>query len=118
MDEIDIRQAEILRTLAHPHRLRIIHRLAIGPTVVARLAAELGISQPNASQHLSVMRASGVVVAERSGREVSYRLSDPDIVVACDIMRGVLRRQIDHLAVLARRRSRLDEDEAATASTP
>ena len=101
MDEIDDLQAEFLRTLAHPRRLQIIHRLAGGPTGVALLATELGISQPNASQHLAVMRSAGVVEAERDGREVRYRLADPEIVVACGIVRGVLERRIGRLAGLA-----------------
>ena len=84
MDEIDIRQAEMLKTLAHPLRLGIVHQLAVGPAGVASIATHLGISQPNASQHLAVMRASGVVIAERNGREVCYRLFDPEIVTACE----------------------------------
>jgi len=101
MDEIDILQAEIMRTLANPRRLRIIHRLAAGPVEVGRIAVDLGISQPNVSQHLAVMRAAGVVEAERSGREVRYRLADPGIVAACDLMRGVLVRRLDRLAGLS-----------------
>lgn len=101
MDEIEILQAEIMRTLAHPRRLRIIHRLAGGPVEVGRIATDLGISQPNASQHLAVMRAAGVVEAERNGREVRYRLSDPEIVAACDLMRGVLARRLDRLIGLS-----------------
>src|SRR5437899_1869028 len=105
MDEIEILQAEVLKTLAHPRRLQIIHRLAAGPVEVARLAADLGMSQPNASQHLAVMRAAGVVEAERSGREVRYRLSDPEVIVACQLMRGVLERRIGRLAGLSGVRS-------------
>jgi DNA-binding transcriptional ArsR family regulator len=101
MDEIDILQAEIMRTLAHPRRLQVIHRLAHGPVEVGRIAADLGISQPNASQHLAVMRAVGVVEAERTGREVRYRLSDPEIVAACGLMRGVLARRLDRLGGLS-----------------
>jgi DNA-binding transcriptional ArsR family regulator len=101
MDDIDDLQAEFLRTLAHPRRLQILHRLADGPTGVAGLAAELGISQPNASQHLAVLRSAGVVEAERDGREVRYRLSDPEVIVACGIVRGVLERRFGRLAGLA-----------------
>jgi DNA-binding transcriptional ArsR family regulator len=101
MDEIDILQAEIMRTLAHPRRLQVIHRLASGPVEVGRIAADLGISQPSASQHLALMRAVGVVEAERTGREVRYRLSDPEIVVACGLLRGVLSRRLDRLAGLS-----------------
>jgi ArsR family transcriptional regulator len=99
--QIDDLQAEIMKTLAHPRRLQILHRLSKGPTSVAILADALGMNQPNASQHLAVMRAAGVVDAVRVGREVCYRLTDPDVVVACALMRRVLERRIARLAGLA-----------------
>jgi len=101
MDEITTLQAEVLKTLANPRRLEIIHRLAQGPCEVGRLAEEIGASQPNISQHLSVLRAAGIVDAERDGREVRYRLADPDVVVACSIMRGVLQRRLTRLGRLS-----------------
>ncbi len=113
MDPIFSLQAEVLKTLASPRRLEIIHKLAEGPCEVGRLADELGISQPNASQHLAVMRTVGIVEAERDGREVRYRLVDNDVVVACAIMRGVLQRRLTRLADLS-----LASDEAATSLTP
>jgi DNA-binding transcriptional ArsR family regulator len=101
MDEITNLQAEVLRVLASPRRLEILHRLAEEPMEVGRLAAELGASQPNVSQHLAVMRASGIVEADRDGREIRYRLVDPDVIAACDLMRGVLERRLSRLARLA-----------------
>ncbi len=101
MDEIYSLQAEVLKTLASPRRLEILHRLAEGPCEVGRLADELGLTQPNVSQHLAVLRSSGVVEAERDGREVRYRLADPDVMVACAIMRGVLQRRLFRLAGLS-----------------
>jgi DNA-binding transcriptional ArsR family regulator len=101
MDEITALQAEILKTLASPRRLEILHRLAEGPCEVGRLAEELGASQPNISQHLAVLRAAGIVDAERDGREVRYRLSDPDVMVACGLMRGVLQRRLARLGRLS-----------------
>src|SRR5574340_605714 len=98
MDPIYALQADVLKTLASPRRLEIIHRLSEGPRDVTSLADELGISQPNASQHLAVMRAAGIVEAERSGREVIYRLADADVVTACGIMRGVLLRRLARLS--------------------
>ena len=101
VDEITILQAEILKTLANPRRLEILHALTAGPIEVGRLAARLGASQPNVSQHLAVLRAAGVVDAERDGREVRYRLSDPDVMVACGVMRSVLERRLTRLAAIA-----------------
>ena len=101
MDEITILQAEVLKTLANPRRLEILHRLAEGPCEVRRLADELGVSQPNVSQHLSVLRNAGLVEAERDGREVRYRLADPDVITACAVMRGVLQRRLSRLGRLS-----------------
>ena len=101
MDEVFRLQAEVLRTLASPRRLEIVHLLADGPREVGRLAQELGMSQPNVSQHLAVMRSAGVVEAERDGREVRYRLSDPEIIVACETMRGVLKRRLTRMSEAA-----------------
>ncbi len=101
MDEITIMQAEVLKTLASPRRLEILHRLADGPCEVSRLAAGIGASQPNVSQHLAVLKAAGIVEAERVGREVRYRLTDPDVMVACAVMRGVLQRRLHRLGRLS-----------------
>ena len=73
MDEITILQAEVLKMLASPRRLEILHVLARGPIEVGRLAEVIGVTQPNVSQHLAVLRTAGIVEAERDGREVRYR---------------------------------------------
>jgi ArsR family transcriptional regulator len=101
MDEITTLQAEVLKTLASPRRLEIIHRLAEGPCEVGRLAEDIGASQPNVSQHLAVLRAAGIVEAARDGREVRYRLADDDVMVACNVMRGVLQRRLTRLGRLS-----------------
>ena len=103
MDEITILQAEVLKVLASPIRLEILHSLAAGSLDVGRLADQIGSSQPHTSQHLAILRAAGLVEAERRGREIHYRLADPDVLVACDVMRGVLGRRLARLATLADR---------------
>jgi DNA-binding transcriptional ArsR family regulator len=103
MDEVYRLQVEVLKTLANVRRLEIIHLLADGPREVSRLAEEMGISQPNVSQHLAVMRSAGVVEAERDGREVRYRLADPEIIEACETMRGVLTRRLARASAAASR---------------
>ena len=105
MDEVYQLQVEVLKTIANVRRLEIIHLLADGPREVSRLAEEMGISQPNVSQHLALMRAAGVVEADREGREVRYRLADPEIIVACEMMRGVLARRLTRISLAASRTS-------------
>lgn len=101
MDEITELQATVLKALANPTRLEVLHLLADGPTTVGALAAALRLSQPNVSQHLAVLRSTGLVEADRGGRETHYRLADADVLVACDVMRGVLERRIARLARIA-----------------
>jgi DNA-binding transcriptional ArsR family regulator len=101
MDELTVLQASILKTLASPRRLDILHRLAEGPAEVGRIATDIGATQPNVSQHLSVLRSAGIVEAERDGREVRYRLADPDVMVACGLMRAVLQRRLTRLGRLS-----------------
>jgi len=103
MDEVYRLQADVLKALSNPRRLEMVHLLAQGPCEVGKLAEELGITQPNVSQHLAVMRSIGIVEAERDGREVRYRLTDPDIVSACETMRGVLLRRIHRMSEVASR---------------
>lgn len=103
MDPIWSLQAEVMKILASPRRLEILHLLADEPMEVGRLAEEMGITQPNVSQHLAVMRAAGIVEAVRDGREVRYHLADPEVIDACNLMRGVLMRRLARLGELTER---------------
>jgi ArsR family transcriptional regulator len=95
-------QASILKTIASPRRLELIHYLGEnGPMEVRRLADHFGIPQPAVSQHLAALRTAGLVEAVRSGREVRYGLADPEIVEACELMRRVLLRRIARLGDIA-----------------
>lgn len=69
--------AEVLKMLAHPHRLRIIELLeAAGEAPVHVLINQLGLSQPVTSSHLRKMKQLGLVAAVRNGREVNYHVAD------------------------------------------
>ena len=101
MDPIYELQADICRTLSHPARIAMLHMLDDEPREVGRLAEALGISQPNASKHLAVMRTAGLVEAVRDGRGSVYRLTDEGVIGACDLMAGVMRRRLARMAELS-----------------
>jgi DNA-binding transcriptional ArsR family regulator len=95
-------QASLLKTLASPRRLEIVHYLGeTGPVEVRKLAEHFGSTQPAISQHLAALRGVGIVEAVREGREVRYQLADPEIVAACGLMRQVLIRRIARLGDIA-----------------
>jgi len=67
---------ELLRALAAPVRIAIVLQLRESHRCVHELVDALRVPQPLVSQHLKILKASGVVAGERSGREVLYRLAD------------------------------------------
>lgn len=107
-DDIDAIQASLLRAMASPQRLRIVHLLGVAPREVNELARELGTGQAAMSQHLAAMRAVGLVDSTREGRTVRYRLSDPEILEACGLMREALVRRLARLGDLAATAARDD----------
>lgn len=76
---VSARELEVARALAAPQRLAILHRLLEGPAAVSELVDALGESQPNVSNHLAILRGSGLVASEASGRRSSYELAGPTV---------------------------------------
>lgn len=74
------RVADALRVLAHPRRLQIVERLAAQKLAVGQLAARLDLSHAACSQHLSRMRAQGLLRARREGKTVYYEVCDPNAI--------------------------------------
>ncbi len=66
--------ASTFAALGEPSRLRIVELLRSGPRTVGDIADALGIRQPQASKHLSVLSEANVVVAQRVARHRFYRL--------------------------------------------
>ena len=87
------RHAEICKVLTDPKRLMLLDALRHGDRSVGELADAVGVALPNASQHLAVLRGAGLVEAHRSGTTVQYRLAEPAIVEACDVIDRIVRRR-------------------------
>lgn len=87
--------AEICKVLTDPKRLMLIDALRPGERSVGELADMAGLSLANASQHLAVLRHAGLVETRRLGTSIHYRLSEPDLVVACDVIERIVRRRLD-----------------------
>lgn len=81
-------QARIFKALAHPVRLCILNALREEGQYVCHLVILLGRSQPNISQHLTILRAAGLVVDEREGNNILYRLNDGRLLRLLDLLAG------------------------------
>lgn len=67
--------SSLFKALGDDVRLRIIALLAHGELCVCHFQAALGLTQPNASRHLGILRAAGVVEHRRRDKWVHYRLA-------------------------------------------
>lgn len=83
-------QAELCQSLGNPIRLRIIHSLKEAPKSVGEISAEMGLAQPTASRHLSVLRANGILTAHRKAQEVFYEIANQKVMEVCEMMRSIL----------------------------
>ena len=90
--------AEICKVLTDPKRLMLLDTLRGGERSVGDLATAIGVALPNASQHLAVLRGAGLVEGQRSGTTVTYRLAEPTIVEACDIIHAIVARRLAQAA--------------------
>ena len=71
--------AECLRTLAHPHRLRMVQMLLQGDFSAGELAEACGLPSAMASDHLRLMQRCGFLTSDKDGRQVFYRVAEPHL---------------------------------------
>jgi DNA-binding transcriptional ArsR family regulator len=96
--------SRLLTTIGQPARVQILVALTAQEACVCHLEAVTGMRQASISQHLMVLRKAGLVTPNRAGRNIFYRVSDPETVQAfirqAASMAGV---DMETLAFLARR---------------
>lgn len=83
------RSADLAKALADPKRLCVLQCLAVGELTVRDLSEKVGCQVPNMSQHLAVLRNSGLVLTRRDGNAIYYRLADPRILEACRLLQSI-----------------------------
>lgn len=77
--------AECLKTLAHPHRLRMVQMLLRGRYTVGELATACGIPSHMASEHLRLMQRCGFLSNEKEGRKSYYQIAEKHLasIMSC-----------------------------------
>ncbi len=68
------REAEILKVLGHPVRLKIVAGLTTETCNVKKIWECLGLPQATVSQHLALLKNKGIIEGRREGVEVFYRV--------------------------------------------
>ena len=77
----------------HPKRLQIIHLISEQEMSVKEIVKATGLRQSNVSQHLSILRSNRIIDERREGNLVYYKLINPKIIEACNLIREILATQ-------------------------
>jgi DNA-binding transcriptional ArsR family regulator len=82
--------SDLLREISAPSRMRIILAIGKEEVCVCHLEATLGMRQAYLSQHLMALRKAGVLITNRDGRFINYRLAEPKILDLIYMAAGIL----------------------------
>jgi DNA-binding transcriptional ArsR family regulator len=86
----DIQQAaRAVKAIAHPLRLKILCILGDQEISVQDIVEQVGTSQSNISQHLSILRDKGVLATRKDANRVFYRIGDLRTLKLIGMMRDV-----------------------------
>ncbi len=105
-EEIYELHARLCKSFSNPIRLKVLDLLRSGEKSVKELLAATGASQPNLSLHLKSLRANGVLARRQAGTMAYYRVADPEVFEAIDILQRILSKKLAREGRLARRRIR------------
>jgi DNA-binding transcriptional ArsR family regulator len=91
--------AKYFRALGDETRVRILRLLEQrGELGVGTLTDELGLAQPNVSNHLACLRWCGFVTARREGRRVLYAIGDERVHALLAMSQSLLADNAEHVA--------------------
>ena len=86
--------AEMCKVFSNATRLEILNLLRDRELSVTELIEKTNLSQANISQHLSIMKSKGIVTSNRKGKNIYYKLVNPKIIKAFDIIREILAERL------------------------
>src|SRR3989337_2339344 len=98
---LDRLHADRCKVFTNPARIRIRNRLREGETSVGDLTAALGLAHPTVSKHLIAMRDRAVLTSRKEGATVYYRVANPKVLRAFDLIREALVESLRAGALLA-----------------
>lgn len=90
------------KVFSNATRLRILDTLRAGQMTVAAIAETLGAAVGTVSPHLLMMKQRRVLVSRKQGNQVFYRLANPKMLLAFDLIREILHEQMQQQGALAR----------------
>jgi ArsR family transcriptional regulator len=100
-DQVFDSVAELFSVLSTPIRLKIISAVCQGEKNVSELLSMIDTTQPNMSQHLSMLYRSGVLSKRREGTQMYYRLQSERVATLCRAVCTQVAIELDSDAPIA-----------------
>ncbi len=94
MESLYEHHAEMCKVFSHPTRLKILNILRKRELAVATIAEVLGMALGTVSPHLLLMKRRRVLRSRKQGNQVYYRLANPRMLSALDLIREILCEQL------------------------
>jgi len=88
-------RADILSAIAHPNRIRILEAIRRSHSCSCEIGPELNLEQSNLSRHMKILVNSGILIPERDGVRINYRIADDEIFQLLDIAGELVRRSAE-----------------------
>lgn len=85
---------KIYKALAHPIRIKIVMKLLSGPLCVCVLNENVEFSQSNLSQHLKILKDSGILKSEKDGIRIMYSIKDKEVKNLLTITETIIKNEI------------------------
>ena len=88
-------RADIFSAIAHPNRIRILEAIRCSHSCSCEIGPELNLEQSNLSRHIKILVNSGLLIPEREGVRINYRIADDGIFQLLDYAGEIVRRSAE-----------------------
>ena len=96
MDFIEDRIVSFYKAMSHPTRLKILNIVKdFGEICVCNIHEKLNLEQSNVSQHLKILKTSGLLNSRKDGLKVMYSITDEGIISVMDTVNKIITSQLE-----------------------
>lgn len=104
MDDLILKMtSELIKSLAHPIRIKLLKILSHGERCVCELVQKTGVEQSNLSQHLSLLKRQGIISSRKEGTRVMYSITNFAVLDLVKIAENILFEHIKNREEITKR---------------
>jgi len=94
---LEDKQVNILKSLAHPIRVKIVRKLIDNSLCVCELNQDISFSQSNLSQHLKILKDADILIQEKDGNKTYFRIKNKEVIDLLDIVEKLAFKELSRI---------------------